>query len=85
MSGVYIKGMEMPFCCGECPFEHGTYCMVKPAMKVNLAKRDKNCPLIPVHDHGDLIERDSLPWYLKDVTEILEAPTIIPADEEDGE
>ena len=43
-----------------------------------------NCPLVPVPDHGRLIDADKLPWYLKDVTEILDATTIIEADKEDN-
>ena len=27
--GVYIKGMEIPECCGYCPFEYKNYCMAK--------------------------------------------------------
>lgn len=53
-----------------------------------------NCPLLPVPPHGDLIDRDALPWenqgfMLTDPDEwglkawdIEHAPTIIPASEE---
>lgn len=53
---VYIPGMEMPTSCAECRF-YGEYCY---------AKGDENkgsklpCPLIPVPEHGDLIDRDKL-------------------------
>ena len=77
---VYIKGMEMPKTWRDCVFSNGAaQCKLDNMELCGLCYRER-CPLIPVPDHGDLIERDSLPWYLKDVTEILEAPTIIPAD-----
>ena len=79
MSGVYIKGMEMPTA--------GTVIAIYKLNGKFYASMHGTelCPLVPVPDHGDLIERDTLPWYLKDVTEILEAPTIIPADKGDEE
>ena len=55
MSGVYID-MEMPTSCADCRF-YGGYCY---------AKGDENkysklpCPLIPVPDHGRLIDKDAL-------------------------
>lgn len=87
---VYINGMEMPKNCGHCPLnklntEYGG--LVYECIITGHYLDDgyegtimSNCPIVPVPDHSDLIERDTLPWYLKDVTEILEAPTIIPAD-----
>ena len=64
---VYIKGMEMPTGCDTCPFEvfgdcHGG--RVKRIMDIDeeIARgvRHKNCPLIPVLDHGRLIDADAL-------------------------
>lgn len=80
---VYIKSMEMPTEEQE-PFRFELYA---DGAVVQLMPPDNDCEFkaIPIPDHDDLIERDTLPWYLKDVTEILEAPTIIPADKEDGE
>ena len=88
MSGVYIKGMEMPESCASCRF-YGVYCY---------AKGDENahstlpCPLINVPDHGRLIDADALIEHLGDVEYkgaikrvLVQAPTIIPADKEDGE
>ena len=88
---VLIKGMEMPTSCAECRF-CGEYCY---------AKGDENkysklpCPLVPVPDHGRLIDADALPTYDKPIgkmmmfggeyvytqTAIDNAPTIIPAEE----
>ena len=45
--GVYIKGMEMPKSCEVCPLEESCVSITE-------------CPLIPVPDHGDLIDRDAL-------------------------
>lgn len=78
--GVYIKGMEMPKSCVLCAFgnEFGECC-------VNAEIEDENemthsCPLIPIPDHGDLIDRDAL-----NVTDSWEwirhdAPVIVPAE-----
>ena len=87
MSGIYIPGMEMPTRCCDCKL------YVEDIYFCQLLKRDienpwaddgveLDCPLIPVPDHGRLIDAEELPWYLKDVTEIVDAPTIIPADKE---
>ena len=67
MSSVYIKGMEMPSCCGECRFldEYGDYpcCIVTDEQRgYNFRIRElrmPHCPLIPVPDHGRLIDADA--------------------------
>lgn len=58
--GVYIKGMEIPECCGYCPFEYKNYCMAKPSLKVEHTNRHPHCPLVPVPSHGRLIDADKL-------------------------
>lgn len=92
---VYIKGMEMPTNCVRCPLHNIEYdfCQAKrlstPIGKGHL-KRADYCPLIPVHDHGRLIDADALsrmydPYEIcgAAVLEIIaDTPTIIPADEE---
>lgn len=89
---ILIKGMEMPECCGYCPFEYKNYCMAKPSLRVESADRHPDCPLISVPPHGDLIDRDALMkgegrYIISfgkegiDVAEIERAPTIIPAGE----
>jgi hypothetical protein len=99
---IYIKGMEMPKGCFECPFKHrgfnGSetvhYCYAICKEVSDDGDIDADCPLIPVPPHGDLIDRDALPWekqglMLTDPDEwglkawdIEHAPTIIPAGEE---
>lgn len=80
MAGIYIKGMQMPKSCFYCPFRE----KVNPDDYVCLAlnreyeetfsliagRRNKDCPLIPVPDHGDLID----PQWVKDkMVETLKA------------
>jgi len=66
MSGIYIPGMEMPTSCCACPFFKSNmskqlFCKAFGAFdrkdydKLPL-ERMKNCPLIPVPEHGRLIE-----------------------------
>ena len=55
---ILIKGMEMPKSCSECRF-----CAWKDENDVGCAATGKgadDCPIIPIPDHGDLIERDAL-------------------------
>lgn len=93
--GIYIRGMEMPECCGYCPFEHKKYCMAKPSLMVESADRHPRCPLVPVPQHRRLIDADELfkemerkGWFDnadRDKAEdlVLDAPTIIPASDKD--
>lgn len=103
MAGIYIPGMEMPTSCGDCKAfvcyrqwagdVGDCFCgITKSDVKVGV--RNADCPLISVPPHGDLIDRDALPWenqglMLTDPDEwglkawdIEHAPTIIPASEE---
>lgn len=93
---VYIKGMEMPTSCFYCPFRE----KINPDDYVCLAlnrefeetfsliagKRHKSCPLIPVPDHGRLIDAFDTVKTLCDKGLYMHAeivsdmPTIIPAD-----
>ena len=103
--GVYID-MEMPKSCMLCPFcveeadpANGEMCMVTgklmpPCTRVRL----DSCPLVPVPDHGRLIDADALLKQLEDGSNqsigqahytysfasmyVMNAPTIIPADKE---
>lgn len=64
---VYIPGISMPTNCSECAFcgyygngEH--MCdIIQKAVEYESAKMSRldDCPLIPVHDHGDLIDRQA--------------------------
>lgn len=53
--------------CGACPFclqavsNDMAYCLAGgPCERLNIDTRHPHCPLIPVPDHGDLIDRDAL-------------------------
>ena len=67
--GVYIKSMEMPRWCEECPLMcevdvvQGTACGCKGTMKIREIDNDTRpawCPLVPVPPHGRLIDADAL-------------------------
>jgi len=89
--GVYIKGMKMPESCYVCPF--CDYVSARcDAVKGNpytpesrYEKRADFCPLVPVPDHGRLIDADALceGRVSNDNVVICAkcAPTIIPAEE----
>ena len=49
MSGVYIAGMQKPEKCDECPLQ-----------TADMICELSTCPLIPVPDHGRLIDADAL-------------------------
>ena len=76
---ILIKGMEMPECCGYCPFEYKNYCMAKPSLAVESADRHPRCPLVPVPPHGRLIDADTIPERFSEVRDL--APIIIEAEE----
>ena len=79
MSGVYIPNWEKPKSCDECWAEY--------AYEI-CDSHSGTCPLVPVPDHGRLIDADAIDtaMYDPDVETALEnAPTIIPADKEAGE
>lgn len=93
--GVYIN-MEMPRNCNECRFAIENYCYAVLKYKHLRGGERKNwCPLIEVPPHGDLIDRNALPWeamgfMLTDpeewglsVSYIDSAPVVIPADSEE--
>ena len=91
---VYIKGMEMPKNCWDCPFWNTEPCPCKGYSTAleHTTDRHQNCPLVHVSDHGRLIDADALTMvfgldehfsvleamYLMSL--IADAPTIIPAD-----
>lgn len=110
MSGIYIPGMEMPKDCPMCPLAHWDFtgefrgCKIvygkKYAMETEPGYPETNfrpswCPLIPVPDHGRLIDKDVMCKECRSVAEEYDgiypdctycpanlAPTIIPAKEE---
>lgn len=97
MSGVYIPGAAMPESCnlcfaefdGDCLLNHDIICTCSPVT------RSADCPLVPVPDHGRLVDGDKIVKGCKDkdgryisqfaavVGEAVEAaPTVIPASKE---
>lgn len=77
---ILIKNMEMPKSCysevysenGYCPFHcfdyhGGSHCTIS-ACKCLKTRRPKDCPLIPLPEHGDLIDRQK--FYEKIVQHI---------------
>ena len=105
MSGIYIS-MEMPENCHECELVDvlvNCPCRMMPCDEFwgnsSLAvEGHKDCPLIPVPDHGRLIDGDALSeehrkrayetnggsyqFHITAKAWVDEAPTIIPADKE---
>ena len=67
---ILIKNMEMPKSCEKCPLK----CVVKSNPMIITNKgvsrltKEKDCPLIPVPEHGDLIDRQK--FYEKIVQHI---------------
>ena len=103
---VYIKDMEMPRGCASCkisrrngkkmicPFIWKCEWNIHDPMSAD--HRLDGCPLVPVPEHGDLIDYDFCvanyellhdddgnPVYAVRMRDINIAPTIIPADKED--
>lgn len=61
MSGIYIPGMAMPKNCSHCKFCFGAnnICPFLREYAKNDGRHD-GCPLIPVPDHGRLVEADAV-------------------------
>ena len=76
MSGVYIKGMEMPKNCAACRIGHrdtgwdneDNECEIVFCPIINQgscledaeAKKHRLCPLVPVPEHGRVIDADKI-------------------------
>lgn len=75
MSGIYIPGIEMPVTCCHCPLmgydpeiewndggreTQGAYICVMTKELIDNTKRENHCPLVPVPEHGRLIDADAL-------------------------
>lgn len=61
MSGIYIPDMEMPRHCGECAIELCERWKKLIIAGMSIAKsRPKDCPLVPVPDHGRLGDLNAL-------------------------
>ena len=91
---VLIKGFTLPNNCGACPLRLA-WCRER----IYMVTRPERCPLVPVPKHGDLIDRDALMELYADEDDlrlenmkvpiavirqnIMDMPTIIPAEEAD--
>ena len=66
MSGIYIPGMEMPETCCDCRFAVDGWCYAAEKQDnkqyLNDTQRTNWCPLVPVPDHGRLIDADKIPF-----------------------
>ena len=93
MSGVYIPNINLPERCDNCP--HPT---CRLWQSVNRGERHEKCPIVPVPDHGRLVDADALEKLSLPRTEMIDGeivqnryvsletirqmPTIIQADKE---
>lgn len=84
MSGVYIKGMTIPTSCRACMYSRTDITNTDWCV---LTEKDLpcDCPLIQVPEHGRLIDADALPETRVEWEDVINAPTIIPADKEGEE
>ena len=92
MSGIYIPSMEMPTRCYNCKIDCGLVSHIDRNM--HPFWRYEKCPLVPVPDHGRLIDSNEIQYnkimlvddeFYFGVTKpyIDRMPTIIPADKEE--
>ena len=94
--GVYIKGMEMPTRCMDCPFmvsrDNDDCILQSDEANANFKDWDEmkaSCPLVLVPPHGRLIDADALKEEFENLVyqdnwyynALRHAPTIIPAEE----
>ena len=94
---ILIKNMEMPkscegcFACEEFSYECYDYCNILKAPTTR-GERRKDCPLVALPSHGDLIDRNELPiigitdYKLESHTvvefeDVQDAPVIVEATE----
>lgn len=96
---VLIKGLEMPTACSKCDCGNGDYgfCQITRDSWWHIdpsTERMDNCPIVPIPDHGDLIDRDALNdkaefigdafsgrgGYAVWAIDVVNAPTVIPEE-----
>lgn len=60
--GIYLPNMEMPKSCWDCPLLNTSPCACKGYSTAleHTTNRHPDCPLVPVPDHGRLIDVDAL-------------------------
>lgn len=61
MRGIYIKGMKMPYRCCECKLKYwdGEEDVCPFVGVIASIGRHDDCPLVPVPDHGRLVDADA--------------------------
>ena len=90
MSGIYIPGLAMPTNCLDCPVYWDKCPNFETEGEEYLERIHPDCPLVPVPEHGRLIDADAIDWvegrdeqdrpvYLLLKVQIDDIPTIIPA------
>lgn len=107
---ILIKGMAMPTTCLECwncdrnfrdeegePIKDWMCLLLFEQVGDSTKTRLNGCPLIEIHDHGDLVDRDAYldklrtvedegMWAYGAAASISTMPVVIPAERsEDGE
>ena len=84
--GVYIKGMDLPKSCDDCPLNYDSIdCMVADnALRENGGgdflfhhERHPNCPLVHIPPHGALIEKHDV---FKLITAFPEVDKLLPVE-----
>lgn len=88
---ILIKDMKIPLTCAKCVLRQVIECEKWKLVRCIELDKHKDCPLVNVLPHGDLIDRDALisnhtidqyDWSeVIDVEDIRNAFTIIPAEE----
>ena len=100
---VLIKGMDMPANCGECKFFAwkqgvGNHCAIDESITFHATldgldvryEKNGNCPLVPIPQHGRLIDAEWLkqlyddPAYGEDMSRYHVAIPVILANIEDA-
>ena len=90
MSGIYIPGLAMPTNCLDCPVYWDKCPNFETEGEEYLERIHPDCPLVPVPEHGRLIDADAIDWvegrdeqdrpvYLLLKVQIDDIPTIIQA------
>ena len=91
--GVYIRGMQMPENCSECPVAlSGKYCRINKTNATTrvIPIRPEHCPLVELPEHhGRLIDADTLEpdadyddgeFWAYSIMQVRSAQTIVEAE-----
>lgn len=64
---ILIRGMDMPTTCTDCPLRIGKWCqpLKRNTGAWNRQDRAKDCPLVEVPKHGELIDRDEVADWIR--------------------